>query len=375
MVPADMKILHIILSLNVGGAERMVSDFIRNDHSGDCQHVVCCLDSVGVFGEELIGQGIKVVHISRRPGKDWRLIFKLARFICKEKIDIVHTHGETPWFYGALATKLVLTTRVKCITTIHGYGGGDRTSVSDYKLWKFLAKLTAKIVVVADNLRIEMVNSGFLPRQVMTILNGVDPQQVIENRQTRKSWGLTAHDFVIGIVARLSPIKNHQLLFRAVKTLVQEQSAVKLLVVGDGPERSTLEALAQKLDLNDHIVFCGEQAQVHEFYPLFDVFVLPSLSEGISMTLLEAQAAKVPVVASAVGGNCEIIRDNETGLLFPTGDVDGLFQCLNKLYQSTNFRTKLATNGFNRVSDKFNIQGMIQQYLQIYYGIVNGKVQ
>ena len=365
----ELKILHIILSLNVGGAERMVSDFIRNDHSGTCQHVVCCLDSIGVFGEELIEQGIKVVPIARRPGKDWRLILKLAKFIRKEKVDVVHTHGETPWFYGALATKLVLTSPVKCITTIHGYGGGDRTSVSDYKLWRFLARLTAKIVVVADNLRTEMVNSGFSGQQVVTILNGVDSQLTSNSIQCRSAWGVMDSDFVIGIVARLSPIKNHQLLFRAVKGLASQQRPVKLLVVGDGPERLPLEKLAEELALNDQIIFCGEQPQAQEFYPLFDVFVLPSLSEGISMTLLEAQAAKVPVVASAVGGNCEIIRDGETGLLFPDGDVEGLSQQLQSLYDSNELRMMLAEKGFNRVSETFNIQGMIQHYLQIYHDI------
>ena len=235
------KILHLILSLNVGGAERMVSDFIRNDRSETCQHLVCCLDTVGVFGEELIQKGIRVVHIPRRPGKDWRLIFKLAHFIRKGKIDVVHTHGETPWFYGALATKMVFTAPVKCITTIHGYGGGDRSSVSDYKLWRFLGKITTKIVVVADNLRTEMVNARFSQHQVSTILNGVEPNQVIEPKQIRSTWGFTGEDFVIGIVARLSPIKNHQLLLNALKKLVDIKSLSKLLIVGDGPERLALE--------------------------------------------------------------------------------------------------------------------------------------
>jgi len=366
-----LKILHVILSLNVGGAERMVSDFISNDHSGDCQHVVCCLDSIGVFGERLIEQGIKVVHIARRPGKDWRLIFKLARFIYKEKIDVVHTHGETPWFYGALATKLVVTTPVKCITTIHGYGGGDRVEVTDFRLWKFLSLITSKIIVVADNLRTEMLENGFSPDKVITILNGIDLGEADDEKQVRSDWGLSDNDFVVGIVARLSPIKNHQLLFKAIQKLVVQQSTVKLLVVGDGPERANLEALSQELNLQNQIVFCGEQPQAQEFYPLFDAFVLPSLSEGISMTLLEAQAAKVPVVASAVGGNCEIITNDETGLLFPSGEVEGLFKCLNELYHSTNLRTKLATKGFKRVSDTFNIQGMIQKYLHIYHTIVD----
>jgi glycosyltransferase involved in cell wall biosynthesis len=369
----QLKILHIILSLNVGGAERMVSDFIRNDRSGTCRHLVCCLDSIGVFGEELIQEGVTVVHIPRRPGKDWRLIFKLANFIRKVKIDVVHTHGETPWFYGALATQILFMAPVKCITTIHGYGGGDRASVSDYKLWRFLAKMTAKIVVVADNLRAEMVKVGFSRQQVSTILNGVDPQLKTENSQTRPFWGLSDDDFVIGIVARLSPIKNHQLLFRAVKTLVLKDPTTKLLVVGDGPERPVLEGLAQQLDLNNNIVFCGEQSQAQTFYPLFDVFVLPSLSEGISMTLLEAQAAKVPVVASAVGGNCEVICDGETGLLFTSGDVDGLYRHLETLCSSVDTRKKLINNGFERVRDMFNIQMMIKQYLQIYVDVSSGK--
>lgn len=337
--------------------------------------MVCCLDSVGVFGEELIQKGVSVVNIPRRPGKDWRLISKLAKFIRKEKIDIVHTHGETPWFYSALATKIVMTKSIKCITTIHGYGGGDRVEINDFRLWKFLSVLTKRIIVVADNLRTEMVSVGFSPQKVKTILNGIDLQGRIEKKPTRTDWGLTDKNFVIGIVARLSPIKNHQLLFKAFKKLVNAKPNTRLMIVGDGPERSVLENLAQELTLNDSIIFCGEQSQAQAFYQLFDVFVLPSLSEGVSISILEAMAAKVPVVASAVGGNCEIITDDENGLLFPSGNVDALLQHLENLYCSINLREKLITNSFNRVRDTFNIQVMIQQYLQLYKNVLAGKAQ
>ena len=366
------KILHIVLSLGVGGAERVVSDFITNDQSGICQHTVCCFDSIGVFGEELIEQGIKVVLIPRRPGKDWRLIFKIATFIRKEKIDIVHAHGETPWFYGALAAKTSFCS-VRCVTTIHGYGGGDRTSVSDYRLWKFLSRLTDKIVVVADNLRTEMVQAGFSKQQVMTVLNGVNSNKEIKNRQKRSQWGLKEGHFVVGIVARLAPIKNHQLLFQAFALLANKYPDVRLVIVGDGPENESLQQLSVSLVLADKIVFCGEQQQAQSFYPLFDVFVLPSLSEGISMTLLEAMAAQIPVVASAVGGNCEIISDSESGLLFPSGDVGALYERLKQLYVSQELRQKLSMNGLIRIKETFDVQCMIQNYLKIYEDMTRGK--
>lgn len=367
-----LKILHIVLSLGVGGAERVVADLIKNDKSATCQHVVCCFDSIGVFGEELIERGSRVVLIPRRPGKDWRLIFKLANFIRKEKIDVVHTHGETPWFYGALAAKVAFCS-VRCITTIHGYGGGDRTSVSNYRLWKFLARLTDKIVVVADNLRGEMVQVGFSQHQVATILNGVALNRDIKNQQKRSQWGLKDSHFVIGIVARLAPIKNHPLLFQVFALLVKKYPDVRLVVVGDGPENMNLKQLATNLNLENRIIFCGEQQQAHSFYPLFDVFVLPSLSEGISMTLLEAMAAQVPVVASAVGGNCEIISDTESGLLFPSEDVDNLFDRLKRLHDSKDLREKLSINGLKRLQESFDIQVMIQNYLQVYDDVNRGK--
>ncbi len=149
-----------------------------------------------------------------------------------------------------------------------------------------------------------------------------------------------------------------------------EGQRLRLVIVGDGPERCALEALCASLEIEAYVTFCGEQARAQEFYPLFDVFVLSSISEGISMTLLEAMSAKVPVVASAVGGNCEVIQNEKTGLLFPSQDKEGLADMLKRLMASTELRKRLSHAGYERVKKYFDFNHTISLYHQVYLEVL-----
>lgn len=369
-----IRVLHLVLSLNVGGAERVVSSLVTDQKGEDIEQSVCCLDQIGSLGLELINEGYDAICLKRKPGVDLKLVWRIWKYCYKKNIDIIHTHGESPWFYGALACQLVPLAKISCITTIHGYGGGDRKELKQYRLWKFLTRLSKKVVCVSRIFQTELESAGLITKKLTTIVNCLDPAQFkgFENTILRTEYGIDKDEFVVGIVARLSSIKNHILLLAAVEKLTRQNSKkIRLVIVGDGPERSVLESEVEKLRIKNLVVFCGEQQTIYKFYKLFDVFVLPSFSEGISMTLLEAMASGVPVIASAVGGNTEIIVHNENGLLFPSNNLDSLVRCINRVMKEENLVKKLVEEANRTIHKKFSLDAMLSAYSSLYREVVS----
>ena len=371
-------ILHLVLSMDTGGAERVISYLVTEQPGDHVQQTVCCLDNIGPLGEDLRAKGYHVDLLSRQDGIDWKLVLKIYRFCRKNNIDLIHTHGESPWFYGALAANLVPWKRIPCITTIHGYGGGDRQNMQSYRLWKILTALSRKVILVSNVLHRELLHAGLSTKKLQTVVNGIPAESMHHspdrNPELRKVYNIQPDDFVVGIVARLSAIKNHALLLYAVKQLQKTtEQQVRLLIVGDGPERPKLERLANDLQLKPEVTFCGKQTNVDTFYNLFDVFVLPSFSEGISMAILEAMAAGIPVIASAVGGNEEIISHEHNGLLFPSNDLDALVRRLRRLLDDPQAGLHLVANALTTISTTFSLKTMLQAYRKIYTDILHKK--
>ena len=354
----------------MGGAERVVSHLMTGQPHDQLRQTVCCLDRIGSLGLALKSRGHDVDCLQRRPGVDWRLVFRLRTYFMTHQIDLLHTHGESPWFYGALAANLVPWQRIPCITTIHGYGGGDRQRLESYRLWKFLGILSNKVIFVSRVFELELHQGGLSPRKTATIVNGVArPVQSIPKREQLPDKEKS--HFRIGIVARLSPIKNHGLLLRAVARIRNlSKKKIQLLIVGDGPERTHLERMTKQLSLEKSVVFYGEQEDVEQFFTVFDLFVLPSFSEGISMTILEAMCAGVPVIASSVGGNVEIIQHGHNGLLFPSNDLDALVRALLVLMDDTTLAEKLAREGVRTVQTTFSLDTMLASYRTLYQELV-----
>ncbi len=367
-----VRVLHVLVSLKVGGAERVVANLMRESRPA-IEASAVCLNTIGLIGDELRNDGFRVDCLKRRPGIDWRLFFSLAWYCREHKIEVLHAHGESPWFYCALSTLLNPFARIPCITTIHGYGGGDRTKLGNRNLWRFLSFFTKMVITVSQDFHDELGSVGLSQNKLLTIYNGIASRSHTTGvgKSGRKALGLDSGDFVVGIVARLSAIKNHELLIKAIARLrrTSTRRSFKLLIVGGGPERRLLEDLTSELALNDSVVFCGEQSDVYPFYSLFDVFVLPSYSEGISMTILEAMVSGVPVVASAVGGNTEIINHGSNGLLFPSGNLEALCHELEKLAEDETLSQKIIDRARGSIAERFSMDAMTLAYNKLYFDI------
>lgn len=187
----------------------------------------------------------------------------------------------------------------------------------------------------------------------------------------KRDIGLGQDDLVIGIVARLVPVKNHICLLKAFSLIKDKLKNVKLMIVGDGELRSDLEAYVRANGLNRDVIFLGNRRDTAEIIKTFDLFVLPSFSEGLSITLLEAMACRKPIIATDVGGNREVIGNNEAGILVPSDSVEALVSAMLELFTNKNKATELGNAGFKRVDRIFSLSHMVRKYEQVYERLLN----
>ena len=238
-----------------------------------------------------------------------------------------------------------------------------------------LGRLPSAVFAVSSDLRHYMTLEGFAARRVRVIHNGVDPglpPTRADRDAARRACGLTARTPVIGAVGRLDPVKDLDTLVRAFATLRHAHPALRLLVVGDGPERAGLEERASALGVGSAVSFLGYRADARQILPALDVYVNSSLHEGVSLTILEAMAAAVPVVATSVGGTPEVVADDETGVLVPSRSPVALASAVSHLLVNPDRRAQLGRAGRSRVERLFSLDAMTARYLDVYRGLVTG---
>ncbi len=371
-----LKVMQLVLGLGIGGAEKLVCDIVRQVDKQLVHSCIYCLnDNVGHFGEALQEDGYHVGTLGREPGVDWKLIPKLSTILQQEKIDIIHAHQYSPHFYGLMASLLSQFgrgyRRPKLIVTEHG-----KTYFPPQKKLKrvianpFLSLFTDEIVTISEHTKSILVKYENYPSyKIKVVYNGIDLNRFTENvdvKAKKESLGLPLNRKIIGIVSRLAPIKNHAMLLRAFKQVAEQVPETSLLIVGDGPEAQNLRTLADSLRLSENISFLGAREDVPELLRIFDVFALTSFSEGMSVSLLEAMGASVPIVATRVGGNPEVINNGETGYLVQSDREHEMAAMLLKLLQNEKLRCKMGLAGQQRVSSMFSLHQMVNTYTEMY---------
>jgi len=366
----SLRVLFVVLSLGVGGAEKLVYDMIQELSPRDVIPMVYCLDMIGPLGEKLIARGIPVYHRKRKKGIDWGLVQQLHRIITREKIDVVHAHQYTPYSYAVLSS--LFAGKVKLIFTEHGRLYPDRRKMKRYLLNPLLAGMTDHIISISESTKKAMVIYDNFPAQkIEVIFNGVhfdDFKTNIVPSTKRRSLGLDNASRIMGTAARLDEIKNIPMLLHVFKRVLAQMPKTYLLIAGKGPQEKELKGLSEHLGIGDRVVFLGLRYDLPEIYPLLDVFVLSSFTEGISITLLESMAAGIPSVVTAVGGNPEVVVNGETGYLVPIGEEQTMANRVLELLRSPEKQKTMGTNAANRVSGHFSFRRMLSRYLQLYQG-------
>lgn len=367
-----IHIQHVVLSLQAGGLENGVVNVINRLDPARFRSSVSCLKVVGEFAQRIQRADVEITALGLKGGNNLGIAVKLATQLRRARADIVHTRNPESFFYGFLAAKLA---RIPVlIHSEHGRTFDDRPM--RFRVQRWMSRSTTAIFAVSEQLKNDLARHVRIPLERIEVLyNGVDFGRfgAVDRDRCRLEWGLPAGSFVLGSVGRLVSVKNYGLLLRAVSQMGNER--VYVVLVGEGPEREALTRLAETLGIAARVKFLGHRENVAGLLGAMDVFVLPSLSEGMSNTLLEALAAKLVVIASDVGGNREIVRDGQDGLLFPNDDLDALKDKIGLVLTDSRLRAKLAQSGRERVQQTFDIQAMVRRYENLYersYGIRRG---
>ncbi|RQW01380.1 glycosyltransferase [candidate division KSB1 bacterium] len=373
-----LRVMQLVLSLAIGGTEKLVYDIVHRVDKRNFSPIVCCLDTYGDFGEELQREGYRVYVLNRQAGINWSLIGRLKTIIEKEKIDVIHAHQYTPYFYGLMVSlffKITLSTkRPKLIFTEHGRFYPERRKIKRMLANPILSVFTDEIVTISESTKASLITyENFPASRIKVVYNGIDFthfSRTCDVSAKKEALGLPSKARVIGIVARLDPIKNHAMLLRAFTQVVQTIPETYLVIVGDGPEEQSLKTLASALGISDHTIFLGARQDVAELLHVFDIFALSSFTEGTSVTLLEAMGAGIPIVATNVGGNPEVVEDQKTGYLVPNDNDQVMAAMLLKLLQDETARQKMGQAGQQRAHTWFSLDKMVNTYTNLYLKVL-----
>jgi sugar transferase (PEP-CTERM/EpsH1 system associated) len=363
-----LRVLHVISYMGRGGAEMGILKLIAG-LGGEFEHRIC---STRGFDADFVQSSFSEEKMYVAGSAELELqfpLFRLARIMREYRPHIVHTRN-----WGAL--EAVAAAKLASVpVVVHSEHGYEVDMFAGLPMRRRLFRraayaMTDAIFAVTRELRDFHARQAWIrPERMGVMYNGVDTQRFAPCEETRtatrKELGMPEDSFVVGTVGRLVPIKDHQTLLKAAGMLSAKGIDVRVLLVGSGPERERLQATAASA-LEGRVCFAGDSDRVPELLNAMDVFVLPSLREGMSNTLLEAMACGLPVLASNVGGNPEIIENNLNGSLFAPGDVEWLANKLQLLASNPSLIHELGTAARNRAIESFSLSRMLELYRSFY---------
>lgn len=377
-------IAHIVYALDTGGLENGLVNIINRMAKDEFRHMVICLTSSGKFAERIEPADVPVIELNKPPGHSLKTFYALWKVLKTYQPDIVHSRN-----LAALEAQLV-TLALPGVKRVHGEHGRDMNDLDGnnrkYNLLRSLMRpLIHHYFAVSQDLSQWLTQRiGVSPDKISQVYNGVDQAKFAVARlsgisaDAERELPSSFNDpnaLVVGTVGRLTPVKDQQALIQAVAMLRQQKSAfasrLRLLLVGDGPLRSTLQQQALDAGIAEVTWFAGDRSDVARLLQCMDVFVLPSLAEGISNTLLEAMACALPVVATRVGGTPELITQNEQGLLVPAADPQELALALSRVLGDAGLRQRLGNSGRRKVEQHFNWDTTVNRYADIYRALLN----
>ena len=369
-----VRIMHVVNNLGKGGLENGLVNLVERLDPERFEHIVCTLRGLGPNAERLPADRVRVLPLGRGDANTRFQTPALVRTIRSVRPDIVHSRN---W---AAIEAVVAARMARPCAVVHSEHGFEaeawaREPRRRAYFRRLAFELADRVLSVSSQLRdVHASRTGFPARRIAVIHNGVDCEQFFPNpvdrARVRDELGIGEAEFCIGCVANLLPVKDHMTLLESLDAMPEHAGGWRLLLIGDGPERRGLEAFVEAHPrCKQRVLFLGSSGRVPELLRGMDVFVLPSLAEGICNSLLEAMATGVPVVATAVGGNPEVVVEGESGLLFPARDVRALTHRLLQLRADPQLRAHLARRAIQRAREEFSIASMVQAYEQLYAGL------
>lgn len=379
-----IKVLHIITRLDHGGSSTNTIETVYRLNKEKYQTDLISGRTQDISGEiqntlEKKNIQVKFINELRReihPWFDIAALLKLYSWIRKGNYDSVHTHSSKAGILGRWAAKLA-GVRIIIHTphghVFHGYSGPVLTRVFIF-LEKMTAQITDKIITLTDRGKDDHVQFKIAPRaKFCTIHSGIDFSQFhcsSDLNKVRNDYQISTETFLFGSVTRLDPIKGTDILISAMERICQQFPQTKLMIVGEGIDETKLKEQCQSLEISDKVIFVGYQKNVSELMHMMDVFVLPSLNEGMGRVIIEAMACGKPVIASRTGGIPALIEDGKNGVLVPPGDVQALVEAMSHLISLADRGSVLGQKARSKIFDdrheNYSIESMLSKIEKLY---------
>lgn len=369
-----INILHVISKLPVGGVENQLLMILRKYDRKKLSPLVCSLSDKGEIGKEIEESGIEVIPLNKlRHRFDWTIVKDIYTLIRTRDIKIVRTHQYHANLYGRLAALLA---HVPCIiASVHNVYTIDK-KIHRRIINKFLARFTDKVVAVSETVKKDILKyDGLTEDKVSVIYNGIDTNKFLNanGNRVRAELGISSEAPVVGTVGRLTLQKGQKYLIDAVSTLREKFPQIVLLFVGDGPLRDELGNHIRALGIDKNAILLGTRRDIPQLLSAMDIFVLPSLWEGLGTALIEAMAAGKPVIATDIPPLKEIVNSEKVGILVPIKDSKAIASSIELLLCNRVLAENLGKSAKERVLSHFTIDITMNKYVSLYENILRGK--
>lgn len=377
MVTSDSKlhVAHLVNYLGPAGKERGIMKLIDNIDTERFDNTIICVNAI----REHAGMDysrFRIINLDMPLGNNFNLPFILKKLFREEKFDIIHTRSWGTLLEGVLGAKLA-----GAPVVIHGEHGTFPEKWPHTLLQNLFWRWSDQMVTVSAELGKKLSNAtGFPFERMQHLLNGVDDSLFFADdslrSEFRKRFEFSDDDFIVGTIGRFYPVKNHPMLYRAAKRLKDRGENVKIAVVGGTTSpvwQKEVDDLIAELDIADRVHLLGFHQEVNLMLNGMDLFTLTSFSEGCSNVIQEAIFAGVPVIATQVGGNPELVLHNKTGMLVPSDDDEALADAIVELKNDNEKRKKLRENALNNGEQNFSLRRMIERYENLYISTYRRK--
>jgi glycosyltransferase involved in cell wall biosynthesis len=364
MTTARPHVVHVIDELPPDGAERLLADVLRH-RSAAYRFSVVCLIRGGELEREIEAMGVPVTVLGRRMTYSPALLWRLVRWLRRERADVVHTHLFTADAYGRVAARLAGVRGV--YSTVHS------TNVWKDALHRridwLLARVSTKVIAVsAEVAQVLRERDGVPEGRIAVVENGIDLQRVAgaTGEGVRAEFGIPASAPLIGLVGRLHPAKGHADLIAALARLAAQGIGAHCLLIGSGELRDEIAAEVKRRGLQERVTFTGQRPDIPRLLAALDVLAMPSRWEGLPMTLLEAMAMGKAIVATRVGGIPSVVNDGREGLLVPPGDVAALAKALERVISDVPLRRAIEDRAREALLARYDVGRTARAYESLY---------
>jgi glycosyltransferase involved in cell wall biosynthesis len=362
---AKKRVLHLIETSEPGGAETVLAYIAKNLDAERFDSTVCVLEE-GWLTQHLRELKVPFTVLANRRPYDPAFLLSLMRLAHKERIDILHSHEFMMSVYGSVAARLL---RKPIVCTIHGkvYYPESRRRI---RLLKLALALCSRMVAVSEDLKLfmrELMRTR--SSKLVTLYNGIDERKFappVEKSESRDMLSIPRAALVAGTVGSLFEVKGLPYMFQAARILRDRFPGFILIIAGTGNQEESLRQLSTSLGLNDTVRFLGFRDDIPHVLNALDVYLCSSLSEGLSLSILEAMAMSKAVVATSVGGNPELVCDGHNGFLVSPRNPEALADRVGSLLSDSKLQSAMGSAGRRLVEDKFSLDTMIHGYQSMY---------